>query len=398
VESTVEIKSNASIQVKDKPEKAYTLIVIYGQYRTFDMTCHGIFHHIVRMNQPARIILTFDDRVVNFDAEAAHCMTPYENHIYVLSGEITEKLPHVIAKEFALVDRAMKWVDAHQETLPKFEYMLKVRSDNFVQVDISVAASYAINSYFFHHFIDFETKMQQIYQTNYHRQATSEDLIWAWVMTGGIPRFIKPMLITPSPSPWCLINATTWNRNIRGFTYQQMTTIPRSNYYQYSAAMQHRIQEIHQKFSIVYLIGSTWIHYGRYDQIRKISEMVLNSFGKLHWNVSRDYKFESELYSWPVDPPFDQMKINFYPGKWTDITESQLRLSHWNYGWNLIDIVNIPDYMNSFVNHPNASLLNDIGRDDLAVWLLRTCDRHPNRGECRSHASSLRGGKGGGRL
>ena len=52
--------------------------------------------------------------------------------------------------------------------------------------------------------------------------------------------------------------------------------------------------------------------------------------------MSSDYSFSSPLYAWPMDKPFDRMKPEFYPNQWTDVTESQLRLSHWIHGYNLI--------------------------------------------------------------
>ncbi len=45
-----------------------TLVIIYGEYRTFDMTCAGIFEHLVKPNMPAMVLLAVHDPT---------SMTPY---------------------------------------------------------------------------------------------------------------------------------------------------------------------------------------------------------------------------------------------------------------------------------------------------------------------------------
>ena len=64
----------------------HTLVIIYGQYRTFDLTCESIFTHIVTPNMPVVIVLTFDDDKIEFDEEALLCMREFIPNIYILKG------------------------------------------------------------------------------------------------------------------------------------------------------------------------------------------------------------------------------------------------------------------------------------------------------------------------
>ena len=49
---------SGSIDISGKDDhKRLTLVVIYGQYRTFDLTCSSIFEHVVRPNLPAHVVI-----------------------------------------------------------------------------------------------------------------------------------------------------------------------------------------------------------------------------------------------------------------------------------------------------------------------------------------------------
>lgn len=148
------------------------------------------------------------------------------------------------------------------------------------------------------------------------------------------------------------------------------------SFYRYREAVTNDIQTIFHKYGILYLIGSTWIHFGKYQHSIKQSADILKYFGTLTWNETvngEDWKF---------------------------VAESQLRLVHWINGWNLIDLVNHDDYFESFNSKQTDSVLDEysiplyeiqnqqsncVYRSSLkkfVVYLLRDCHRHEHRSEC----------------
>ena len=397
------------LKVKNIP---ITLIVIYGLYRSFDITCNGIFQHIVRQNQPCHIIISLDDDITEFDSEILNCFAEFRQNITILNTKITKKLRIHVMKEFELMERAMVWME---QSNIKFHYILKVRSDNFVQTNIHAALSYGNHSNFYHSYLKFQENLELIYRTHGRSNPSYSDCLFAWILTGGLIGYIKPMMITPSPSPWSLLNATAWNQNIytyiqthiqtREQTYEKINSQSDSqthkhshinsnnnntNYFLFESKIRADLTDIHTRFEIVYLIGSTWIQYGRAETIRQCSTDILTHFGTLKWNITIEKSDNNKIlpeilpkpFQWPKNAPFGDMKPNYLPNEWTDITESQLRLIHLKNHWNLIDLVNLPDYFQSFLLNEKYSLFQDLRNKELLVWILRICDKNINRLEC----------------
>jgi len=52
----------------------------------------------------------------------------------------------------------------------------------------------------------------------------------------------------------------------------------------YAQSVRNLIRNLHSRFRVLYLIGSTWIHFGHSSQMKDVSTKVLNNFGSLVWD------------------------------------------------------------------------------------------------------------------
>lgn len=368
-----------------------TLVVIYGQYRTFDYTCPSIFEHIVRQNMPCTVVMVIDEsKEREFTPFAQHCMQPYRHLVTI----IQEKFLYNPGLEFDLMQRALDHVASKNLT---FDYIIKVRTDNYVKADFPVSEIYGTHANFFYRFLRFEYHLTQEYGARLQRKPSYHETLWAWIFTGGVAQFIRPMIFEPSDSPWSFINSTTWNQDVKDYIFSMPDWKRTNSYWSYFEVVVQAVQDVHARFTIAYLVGNTWIHFGKADVMTKISAGVKNHFGQLLWNVSSSQPDDNQLpkgYKWPVTSwPSERMRIRYDPTasqgshQWKEFTESQLRLEHWQQSVNLVDIVNLHDYYKSFdfLGVPDKnSVIEDIDNPDIVVWLMRECSRHRMRKECDS--------------
>jgi hypothetical protein len=192
----------------------------------------------------------------------------------------------------------------------------------------------------------------------------------------GNENFIESMIFQTPNSPYCLLDQNAWNNNLKNFVYSIQNPTTLSTNYSANIDLHHFAQTslhtINQFFPRLYLIGSTWIHFGQAHLMFNISKQVINRFGTLDWN---NFGFKQEDKSKPLDP------------YWLRVTESQLRLTHLANSINLIDLYNFPDYVKSFNKTDKNSFEEDLKDPDLQFWLLRTCSYNPLRAGCNKKNS-----------
>ena len=243
-------------------------------------------------------------------------------------------------------------------------------------------------------FLQFGVEFDKIMASNNRPGGTFHDKLWAWVFTAGVTDYISPMLIHPSASPWCLLNATSWNQGLKSFIYSLPYVDINTDYYNYQEGLTNNMIYIHGNFSILYLIGGTWVHFGSYGLVNTMAKDIVSEFGKIKYNLtSFDDKDLPPQYSLSgIDK--DRGKFSQYywllNGQWYDVEESQFRVLHMKKGFNLIDIVNMVDYVHSFNAQTNASLPSDVMDGNVVVWIHRDCQRHKNRRECLKQANDRR--------
>lgn len=242
-----------------------TIIVIYGQLRTFPLTCSGIFEHIVKQNAPSRVIINIDGgesekTIITSNKFIRACLDAYLGPVDFIIEPIHKKTALHHGMEFDLMDRAIDFIEANKFTA---KYLLKVRSDNFINAPIDIGAAYGRSSSFITRFLSFQQRYQRMLadanKINNIATATAAislgEQLWAWIFTAGVQVLIRPMLFEPSPSPWSFINVTVWNHKMHDdilTRYSQPVTLTLlREFYNYSTLVTEALQDIHHRYQVL---------------------------------------------------------------------------------------------------------------------------------------------------
>lgn len=354
-----------------------TLIIIYGQKRTFDLTCPDIWQHVIQPNLlNAYLVLSLDEKPpFELSQVAGSCLRPMLNRTAIIDGLVS--VPngvHCHIKELKLLARAFNYANKLNIT---FEYAIKVRFDNAINRPIlPIASIYRPHLHSqANEFHSFHTHLDTIYQQKYQRWPALTERVWAWIMTSGNPVFIEPSLFHPETVySWTPFRHDIWTRRITTFVFHQQYgnyTASISNFnsvysHQLVVSTRHAMRHLHP----VYMIGSTWIHYGPYDLVESATQKALLDYGKASWV---DFGINT---TFSKDP--------------RSVVESVIRLAHWKSKLNLVDLVYWPDYDISFSRTESRSY-EEMRRDDtLFYWLVRDCEYRPVQKDCLINTQSVR--------
>jgi hypothetical protein len=371
-------------------ENFNAIIVIYGQLRTFPLTCGAMFQNVIQQNAPCKIIINIDggDNERTFLADnmqVRSCLQMYEGSIdYIIEG-IHKKTALHHGMEFDLMDRAMDHIEAKQYTA---NYLLKLRTDNFINAPLDIATAFGNSSSFVNKFMAFQHQYAKLVPpSSLDGSFKLADHLWPWVFTAGVSQLIRPMFLEPSPSPWSFLNATAWNQDMKHYIYTTYSEVlPASTtteFYSYHALVQQALADIHSRFQVAYVLGRTWVHFGRFQTIARLSRGIVHDYGYMSWNVSTSQQtILPPGYQWPFTGAQLAGEGHRYDiFEWREVTESQFRLEHWKQGVNLVDMQNVPDDVRSFTAMP-GSVWEDVVDERLVAFILRTCAMQTTRGEC----------------
>lgn len=292
---------NVNEIVNDGPK---TLVIIFGQYRTFDLTCSGIFDHVVKPNLPVTVVIVLDEPKFHLTRAVHLCLRPFTHVVRIINWlKCTDKS----VVEFCLVEKGFSWAESLNET---FTHAISVRTDNIIETDISVTTVFGHTASFFSQFIRFEKFLEGEYNQRGFPSPSYHERLWAWIYSGGIQAFVKHMIFNSYESPWTKIYASDWNQAMRQYVFSQPNEdrlrSTKGAYYHYQHAVEKALLNITETYPIHYLIGSTWVCYGRYATRRAISKYMVEKYGKATFDSS--------------------------PPSWTGATENQLRFAFWTLG------------------------------------------------------------------
>lgn len=223
--------------------------------------------------------------------------------------------------------------------------------------------------------MQFEHELKHEYLENFNRSPSYKDTIWSYIFTGGISRFINQMVIHNITSNgcegWACLNTIERNINIKKYIYEEiedkteMFTNKLGKYHFYRSAIISDLRTLSQNFKLFYLIGASWIHWGKYDDFRSLSAHGDHDYGTLEWNTTEFL-----------------VATKGRDGKWRDVVESQMRLIHMKYDYNLIDFLITYDLKKSFLKSDSTSLSENYLNKEISAYILRPCDRHFLLDEC----------------
>lgn len=377
------------LPISSSSNNTQTLLVIYGQYRSFDLTCPSIVENIVKHYYPhVHIILTLDE-VQGFviPQVGGVCLQPYINNLTIIDGKVDLKGACPQSIEFVLVKRAFDYIFEHRLS---YHYAIKLRFDNVIKSPIlplpyifhpqlNVTGKHLSRALrrpggVGHHptqssspFVIFQDLLSQQYLQRNQKLPSFAQRAYDWIITSGNPVFIHSNVFDVDlMSHHTFIPHRQWNRQLREYVLNHTSIISSM------AESVSLVKKTMQKFRPVYLIGSTWIQFGFFNILKKSTYEVLNQFGKIS-----PADFGIENVHWYIKNATEAIP------RYVNVTESVLRLTYKKNNWQLIDLINQRDYDISFNDSDLRSFDEAMHDPKLHYWLVRTCQRNPQLGGCQ---------------
>lgn len=308
-----------------------TLIIIYGQVRTLETAIIPIYRNIILENHPCHILLSIDGCLSDVPEKTRKLLDPYLMDIYFTNNKFDDDVLRDNNRiEFTLVKNALDKLTQNQKDMYKF--MLKIRTDLYIKQHLCLKNIYGLQS-----FEQFKRDWESFSSNPNISELNLQSKLKAWFLTSGIPFFANRYKEDEiGISPWSLSNTVKWNDKLWNLLDEKM-----------KLSSDHSVFRIHQIIrqlsydaKVVYLIGSTWIHYGYFKDVYNISMQIYSKYGTLQWpNVADD-----DVLEWTDHKGTKRSKTQ---KEWQWITDDQIRLCH-NYNYGLIDLVNPQDYIESF--------------------------------------------------
>jgi len=318
---------------------------------------------------PAKIIFNIDETDdFEFDNIGKQCIKPFLNDIIIMKKYEMKNCNYRFV-EHCLIEGAFRFVDKNQTTYENIGFVVTVRTDMFVSIDIPSNIVYAKNALYWSKFLSFEDALKENYQSRLKRLPTYHETLWAYIFTGGISKFIVQMVMTNITSSgcenWMCKDVLQRNINIRNYIFNSIDDKRKlylnkpGSFHIYRHVMTNDLRMISKKFQLFYLIGATWIHWGEYEYFRMLSRYGDKDLGTLEWNTTE-----------------------LIPNGWKHVVESQMRLIHMKYDYNLIDFLVTHDLRKSFFQNDKSSLLENYVNNESVAYIARTCNLHYFLDEC----------------
>jgi len=314
-----------------------TLILIFGQVRTFSECFFSIYKNIILENHPCDIILSIDGKYSDLPHDIVKKLDLYLIDIYVTHKKDDEIRRDHHRIEFSLIKKGLERV----VNIDDYTFLLKVRTDVYIKEKINIKEIYGLCSPFV-----FQKKWTEFCK----KIKEKKDLIQKWILTGGLSFFIPYQIDQKPISPWSLSNTIEWNSEL--WTYIQ-------NQNQNQLFI---LRDIFKKHKIMYLIGSTWIHFGYAKDVYDLSIELEDKHTMMNWKDKKD----DDILEW-IDHKNE--KRSLVQSEWRNITDDQIRLIHHLKNIFLIDLVNKHDYIESF--DASHSLFLNKKNPNLCAFLVR---------------------------
>ncbi len=353
-----------------------TVIIIYGEYRTFDTTCAGIFEHLVKPNMPAMVILAVHDpaSVTPFGFACLH-QIPGIARIVDASSVIHQSYRGLT--EFRVANFGVEFIK--REGL-KFDFFIKVRADNFIRENFNVVSLYGEGFAFEQNFMRFDYAARGVYSQLGKSPPSFRELLWAYIFTAGVPMFIEYMIFGQPFSPFAYIMPSEWNMDLKKYVEAQELSDDIKSF-------RSALHNLHNAFAVNYIVGCTWLQFGKFDRMVELNDKLLMYYGTMKWSDYGRHTVYEITDERPVLPPTTEYLAHADP-LFMNVTESQLRLIHKKLDWNLIDIFFFPDNEKSryelITNETTREFLTSTA---IACIIFRSC-AWQSRGDCNRSKQS----------
>ena len=123
------IRSEVSTNEPELPARR-SLLIIQGQYRTFDYCVDSIIENLVKTNAPCDVILSVDAKSQELSTASLTKLRPYLLHI-LYSEPSDLRVGSII--EFVQVHKALQWLRSNDSAaLSRYDYVMKSRTDVYI--------------------------------------------------------------------------------------------------------------------------------------------------------------------------------------------------------------------------------------------------------------------------
>jgi hypothetical protein len=316
-----------------------TLIIVYGKVRTLEACLNTLYAHVIFPHRPCHVVISIDGSYADIPQSVLKRLDHVLLDIYTTEHKSVERDAHRI--EFTLVYEALRRITNKDD----YTYCVKIRTDLYVKYPLCplrVLFAECPRAMFTSAFDSFCSHLEP---GTSHGKA-----IISWFTCAGMHHFLE---VQKAPnSPWSLTTMDVWNKTL----FETLESESDTDAYTI-------VRRYAREHSLVFLIGSTWIHYGRMSHIDDLSQSIYTTYGTLAWPGVRD----TDVLSWTDHKGRVHQRTH---AQWKWITDNQLRLLHHSHSsYTLFDLVNPQDYIESFdaththdVNIKNSSLL---------IWIVR---------------------------
>lgn len=334
-----------------------TLVVIFGQVRTLSACIMSIYEKILLVNRPCSVVLAIDGKYQDIPKDVLDLLNPFLIDIYVTHNKEDHVQRDNQGIEFSLVSNALERVNCDDD----FDFILKVRTDIFVRYPVDIRTIYGMCSQqqFEKNFLEFSTNLKMDWTTNLFI------VLRAYLLTGALPFFVHKQTdeLHPPISPWSTKTVYEWNADLFEKLEVICGMVLKRGQSPTIAYVHNLVKKLYRDFHVVYLIGSTWIHFGYARDIANTSRLLVEKHATMKWPTFED---EDEL-EW-VDHKGQRRSL---PQKeWMKITDDQMRMVHHLHGYSLMDLVNPEDYRESF--DAVRTLQVNKKRPDMFAWIVRS--------------------------
>jgi hypothetical protein len=297
-----------------------TLVIVNGGVRTLVHLWEALLLNIVQPNEPCDIIFSIDGKREEIPEAVIAGLGTRIIAILTTENEKPDGLT-----EFWLMKRTIRKIH-----FDRYRFIIKTRTDLYHGVALPLKTVFGEADDFIVSFFTFhQTFMNKTAQTN----VSAGEMLYAWMMTGGMVEFIRPMLIKKPYSPWSKLHQHDWNKNLKSTLIECSTTeklVMKSGNPKNDEKISCCFSMALQRYKVVYNIGSTWMQFGHSQHIIPTALKIAEEFGRHTW----------------ADVGFDDRNTK---NQWKDVTESQMRLTFLKAGYNLIDLVNSHDFVQTFI-------------------------------------------------
>lgn len=330
---------------------AYTLLIIQGAYRTFDIVVDSVITNLIETNSPCEVLVSLDRPPPN-NSLALIKLAPYLFNPGVIYPNFSET--HLGTKiEFSQVIRALEVARPH---LLRFRYVMKTRTDVMIKQPCRFSMAVAAAPVFHSHFRKFVAFFQQ------YPFITPTDVLSMWFMTGGNLFYARAMFNPTHLMPWSPVGPHMLVQDLLNGVRNVSNALWHGNTKQgwkilsNTQLMMQVVAALAVKHNVMFMTGSTWVLFGGRDDFCLVFEDMHNHYHNLTWATYYQRFWFGD--AWPVSHP---------------VTESIFRISHLRNNKSLVDLFNKQDYIFSFGSPScyGSTQLQNGSADGIAVVIVR---------------------------